>query len=158
MGIFVQHLSEVKDRKRNSPRSILRKASMLCPEHLLRRMLVELFDLMSTFLEMASVRPEYPHFGRNLRSLMMGGASEHRDSVFCESGHPAERTHAFDPIGPPENPYYAKMSLPPITFSKAVMVRTRGRKLIWRYTGKHELYDLRSDARDGPHVFRRRDG
>jgi arylsulfatase A-like enzyme len=81
--------------------------------------------------------------------VLRGETEEHRDAVFCEGGRLKGETHCSEAEGLREESFYwPKVSLQVSEGSehgKAVMLRTRELKYVYRLYETDELYDLRRD-------------
>jgi arylsulfatase A-like enzyme len=114
--------------------------------------LVELVDVPATVYDLTGVEPGYSHFGRSLAPVLARRTEEHRDAVFCEGGrlHGEEHCMETESYRPGSN-YAPKLELQMQEgpeHGKAVMVRTRELKYVYRLYETDELYDLREDPRE----------
>ena len=119
---------------------------------------VELFDLVPTVLELASIPARHTHFARSLVPQLRGDAGDPGRAVFAEGGYDPREPHCFEgrPVGDradrtPAHIYYPKGKLQqdhPESVCRAVMVRTLTHKLIHRPLGVGELYDLEANPRE----------
>lgn len=111
--------------------------------------MVELYDIMATFLELGQVQPRHTHFARSLVPQLVGAAGDPERAAFTESGYDVFEPQAFEPPleGPP-NLYTAKHELQnqhPETVQRAASVATADYKYIARPGGQFELYDRKAD-------------
>lgn len=108
--------------------------------------LVELIDLQATIYDIADVQAKHTHFGQSLLPLFQG-QKDHRDFVFTEGGRTYGEDHCSDSGHSPDNEYWARTivqdELPAHT--KALMIRNKSYKLIYRLYEDNEFYDLEQD-------------
>jgi len=113
------------------------------------REMVELFDLMPTFLELAGTRATHTHFARSLAPQMHGAPGDPERAAFSEGGYNVYEPQAFEPrLG---GLYAAKTDLQnqhPDTVSRSSCVKTRRHTFIARPGGVSELYDRITDPRE----------
>jgi choline-sulfatase len=128
---------------------------------------VQLFDVMPTVMEAAGIQVTHGHFAQSLVKPMMGTADPQVDGrkyVFAEGGfasfEPRDLESDCDstqkPCVPLAHPYYPKLLQQqehPESVARAIMVRSKTHKLIWRndpvYGEKDcELYDLEKDPQE----------
>lgn len=127
---------------------------------------VQLFDTMPTVLELAGVTPRHVHFGKSLLKQIQGTATDidKRKYVFAEGGfasfEPRDLESDCDLVAQPCLPkghqYYPKLrqqSERPDSVSRAIMIRSKTAKLVWRSdpkwgTKNNELYDLAKDPEE----------
>jgi arylsulfatase A-like enzyme len=114
--------------------------------------LVELVDLPATVADLAGIELGYSQFGRSLVGLITGQAHEHRDAVFCEGGRLRHEGHCAEgrslEIAGPDSLYMPRIRLQMKDgpeHGKAVMLRTRTHKYVYRLYETHELYNLTQD-------------
>jgi choline-sulfatase len=119
---------------------------------------VELFDLLSTTLELAGVEAQHTHFARSLVPQLYGAAGDPDRAVFCEGGYARHEPHNFE--GKPDRDqfarntahiYYPKGQLQqshPDSVGRTVMIHTATHKLVHRPTGICEFYDLVCDPQE----------
>lgn len=111
--------------------------------------LVELIDIQATLLDYLDINPEYTHFGKSLKSVLEGD-NEHRDVVFSEGGRLKGENHAMDAGHNQSNPYWARTieqeKMPEHT--KAMMIRDKNYKYVYRLYEEDEFYDLENDPRE----------
>ncbi len=114
--------------------------------------LIELVDFSATVAELADIDLGHTSFGRTLVPLLEGRADEHRDAVFCEGGRMRDEWHCKEyqsiQLGGPNGLYMPRVSLQQLDgpeHTKAIMLRTRQWKYVYRVYEKHELYDLAND-------------
>jgi arylsulfatase A-like enzyme len=111
--------------------------------------LVELIDFYATVEELADLPVVHTHFGKSLVPLSLGLTDEHRDAVFCEGGARVEEphTHETDRL-PREEVYWPRVSVQndfKELHGKAVMLRTKKWKYVYRLYERSELYDMEAD-------------
>ncbi len=108
--------------------------------------LVELIDLQATIYDIADVQAKHTHFGQSLLPLLHG-KKEHRDFVFTEGGRILGEDHCSDSRHKPYNEYWARTivqdQIPAHT--KALMVRNKKYKFIYRLYEENEFYNLDED-------------
>lgn len=127
---------------------------------------VQLYDTMPTVLELAGVTPRHIHFGKSLTKQIAGTATKDdaRKYVFAEGGFASFEPRdlesdcdaANQPCLPKGHQYYPKLrqqSERPDSVSRAMMVRSKTAKLVWRSDPKwgdkdNELYDLAKDPEE----------
>ncbi|MCP4750822.1 MAG: sulfatase-like hydrolase/transferase [Proteobacteria bacterium] len=121
----------------------------------IRDALVELIDFYATVEDFSGITSDHTHFGRSLRAVLSGEASDHRDAVFCEGGRLQNEEHCMEKQSSPDldskNEYYPRMKLQRSEgpeHTKAVMCRTSDFKYVRRLYETDELYDLNSDPRE----------
>jgi arylsulfatase A-like enzyme len=121
---------------------------------------VQLFDIVATTLELASIKPEHVHFSRSLMPYMSASAKPAgftpRAFVYTEGGYATNepRDHeGWDGLPDEKDDYYYKELLEqdlPISVCRTVSVRNLTAKLVFRSDPKapdhySELYDLVAD-------------
>jgi len=111
--------------------------------------MVELYDIMATFLELGQVQARHTHFARSFVPQLGGAAGDPNRAAFTESGYDVFEPQAFEPPmeGAP-NLYTAKHELQnqhPETVQRAASVATPTFKYIARPGGQSELYDRKAD-------------
>ena len=123
---------------------------------------VELFDIVPTTLELASIEARHTHYARSLLPQLHGAAGDPARAVFAEGGYDLHEPHCFEGkssdgvAGNPEGIYYPKgrqQQQHPESVCRAVMIRTMQHKLVWRTNGQSELYDLVVDPMELRNVF-----
>ncbi len=111
--------------------------------------MVELFDIMATFLDVGGIEAKHTHFARSLVPQLMGASGDAKRAAFTESGYDTFEPQAFEPLKTgPANIYTAKAALQnehPQTVTRAASIATPDYKLIARPGGQSELYDRRKD-------------
>ena len=115
--------------------------------------LIELVDFYATVEDITGMKPTHTHFGKSLKSLVMGQVNSHRGAVFCEGGRLKNELHCSEGYHYPElvneeNVYYPRISLQVSQgpeHTKATMMRTDRYKYVKRLDEKDELYDLNYD-------------
>jgi choline-sulfatase len=112
--------------------------------------LVELFDVMSTVLELAHIEPAHPHWARSLVPQLRGAPGDPERTVYAEGGtDPSRRGQPY--LRGPESIYHkaaeAHREHPEIT-SPTAMLRNARHKLIYRRNDQCELYDMQDDPRE----------
>ena len=108
--------------------------------------MVELFDIMPTFLDLAGAKATHTNAARSLIPQLHGAPGDPRRAAFAEGGYNVDEPQAFEPILP--GPYEAKTRLQnehPGDVRRCTAIRTRTHKLIVRPGGQGELYDCADD-------------
>lgn len=108
--------------------------------------LVELIDIQATLHDLLEIEPNHTQFGKSL-SDVLAGSDKHRDVVFCEGGRLEGESHAMDAGHSPDNEYWARTTeqekMPQHT--KAMMVRDKDYKYVYRLYEADEFYDMKAD-------------
>lgn len=111
--------------------------------------MVELYDIMATFLDLGEVTPRHTFFARSLVPQLKGAKGDPGRAAFTESGYDTFEPQAFEPSEPgAPNMYSAKHDLQnqhPETVTRAASIATPEYKYIARPGGQSELYDRRKD-------------
>ncbi|MBP7402599.1 MAG: sulfatase-like hydrolase/transferase [Clostridia bacterium] len=114
--------------------------------------LVELVDFSATVAELADLDLGYTSFGKSLIPVITGRETVHRDAVFSEGGRMRDEWHCSEyqsiQLAGPTGLYMPRIALQQRNgpeHTKAIMVRTREWKYVYRVYEKHELYDLVND-------------
>jgi choline-sulfatase len=123
--------------------------------------LIESIDIFPTLMEIAQIKTDYTHFGKNLIPLIKSELKTHRNEVYSEGGYNPREPQCFEPlVKNPRNPlvgtYYDKTNLPaenPETVARSTMIRTKLWKLIIRSDGMEELYDLQYDPNEANNLI-----
>lgn len=114
--------------------------------------IVELFDVMATCLELASVEARHTHFARSLLPQIQGQPGDRKRAAFSEGGYNVYEPQCFENnLTDAREIYYPKEHLEvaqPEMITRAAMVRTHSHKLILRPSGQSELYDYRQDPQE----------
>ncbi|MEJ5170773.1 MAG: sulfatase-like hydrolase/transferase, partial [Fimbriimonadales bacterium] len=120
--------------------------------------LTEHVDVAPTILEWLGLPPLPNAHGKSLMPTIAG--RERREAVFADGGHEAPMRARFNTpveVGPEgakhldgKQETYRRH---PDSMARAKMVRTETHKLVFRETGDHELYDLRSDPFELRNVY-----
>ncbi|NLN46266.1 MAG: sulfatase-like hydrolase/transferase [Clostridiaceae bacterium] len=117
--------------------------------------MVELVDFSATVAELADIDLGHTAFGRTLVPLLEGRETEHRDAVFCEGGRMKDEWHCKEyqsiQLAGPTGLYMPRVSLQQRDgpeHTKAIMIRTKQWKYVYRVYEKHELYDLENDPNE----------
>lgn len=108
--------------------------------------MVELFDIMPTFLDLAGTQATHTHFARSLMPQVRGGPGDSARAAFTEGGYNLSEPQAFEPVLP--GLYQPKTRLEndtPSDVARCAAIRTQTHKLIERPGGQDELYDCRRD-------------
>ncbi|MBS0360434.1 MAG: sulfatase-like hydrolase/transferase [Proteobacteria bacterium] len=108
--------------------------------------MVELFDIMPTFLELAGTKATHTHFARSLMPQLHGGPGDPGRAAFTEAGYNLSEPQAFEPVL--AGLYQPKTKLQnerPADVTRCAAIRTRTHKLIERPGGLSELDDVRRD-------------
>jgi len=115
------------------------------------------FDIMPTTLELAGVACAHTHFAQSMLPQLAGATGAADRHIFAEGGYDPHEPQCFE--GAPgtnlaadkTNIYYPKgrqQQERPEGSVRAVMIRNRAHKLIYRPGDVSELYDLQSDPRE----------
>ena len=111
--------------------------------------MVELYDIMATFLELGQVQPKHSFFARSLVPQLKGAKGDANRAAYTESGYDTFEPQAFEPPLPGKPGLYsAKHDIQneqPQTVTRAASVATPDYKFIARPGGQSELYDRRKD-------------
>lgn len=116
------------------------KAGVVAPD------MVELFDIMPTFLALAGTQARHTHFARSLLPQIHGGAGDPDRAAFSEGGYNVYEPQAFEPreqglYGPKTNLQNDR----PETIQRAASVKTQQYTYISRPGGQSEFYDRARD-------------
>merc|ERR1712130_22120 len=140
---------------------------------------VQLFDIMATILDMAKISIPHTHFAKSLLGVLTGNTKPDTErTVYSEGGYlyPTEIEPLHGGGGTstkdPKSLYYprAENELWNCTLTeknwkshpnwnkchgspRAVMVRNKNYKLVYRPHGVSELYDLTKDSREANNLF-----
>ncbi len=117
---------------------------------------VEMFDLMTSVLELAKLESKHVHFAKSFVPQLNGELEDRDRFVFAEGGYDTHEPHAFEgrwsKVDPPiEGNYYPKGILQqqvPASVCRATMIRNLNYKLVRRTEGQSELYDLSDDPQE----------
>lgn len=111
--------------------------------------LTELTDVAVTVAELAGIELPESHFGISLLPLL-NQEEEIRDAVFCEGGRLEQELHCTDGGHKPEALYWARTSVQESIpeHTKAIMIRDKDFKYIYRLYEKDEFYDLKNDPKE----------
>jgi choline-sulfatase len=113
------------------------------------REMVELFDVMPTFLELAGTRATHTHFARSLLPQVHGAAGDVDRAAFSEGGYNVYEPQAFEPrLGGLYAPKTDLQNLHPDTISRCAAVKTSRYTFIARPGGQSELYDRTQDPQE----------
>lgn len=108
--------------------------------------MVELYDIMATFLELGNTRATHTNFARSLLPQIQGGPSDMKRAAFSEGGYNIYEPQAFEPkLG---GLYAAKTDLQndrPETITRCASVKTQRYSYVARPAGRSELYDRQAD-------------
>ena len=110
--------------------------------------MVELYDIMATFLDLAGTRATHTHFARSLAPQIHGGAGDPNRAAFAEAGYNIYEPQAFETPGEGGWLYGPKHDIQnedPSTVTRCASVRTRQYTYIARPGGQSELYDRLKD-------------
>ena len=117
--------------------------------------LVELVDIPATLADLCGIDLGYIQFGKSLMPLMLE-EKKHRDAVFCEGGRIHGEKQAMEGVKNEESIYWPRL----ITqceegpaHTKAVMIRMKDYKYIYRLYEDDECYDLRKDPMECHNVI-----
>lgn len=110
--------------------------------------MVELYDIMATFLDLAGVQANHTHFARSLAPQIHGAPGDPNRAAFTEAGYNIYEPQAFEPPGEGGFLYRKKHDVQndqPDTVLRCASVRTRQHTYIARPGGQSELYDRSKD-------------
>jgi arylsulfatase A-like enzyme len=108
--------------------------------------MVELYDVMATFLELAGTRAQHTHFARSFAPHLRGAPADLTRAAFSEGGYDSFEPQAFEPIL--AGLYEPKTRLQnehPEHITRCASIRTRTHRLVVRPEGQSELYDCAAD-------------
>ena len=117
--------------------------------------MVELFDIMPTFLELARTKATHTNFARSLMPQVRGGPGDPDRAAFTEGGYNVYEPQAFETRR--EGIYGAKTALQndqPDTVSRCASVKTQTYTYIDRPLGQSELYDRKADPQETNNLIR----
>jgi choline-sulfatase len=108
--------------------------------------MVELYDIMATFLELAGTKATHTNFARSLTPQITGGPGDPDRAAFSEGGYNVYEPQAFEPrmaglYGPKTNLQNDR----PETIERAAAVKTQRYSYVERPGGVSELYDRKAD-------------
>lgn len=110
--------------------------------------MVELYDIMATFLELGAIKAKHTHFACSLLPQIHGGRGDPNRAAFTEAGYNVYEPQSFEPPGE-GGPLYRKkhdvQNDQPETVSRCASIRTRQYSYISRPGGQSELYDRSKD-------------
>jgi choline-sulfatase len=113
------------------------------------REMVELFDVMPTFLDLAGTRASHTHFARSLLPQLHGAAGDVDRAAFSEGGYNVYEPQAFEPrLGGLYAPKTDLQNEHPETISRCASVKTTRYTYIARPGGQSELYDRAQDPQE----------
>ncbi|HEX3916545.1 MAG TPA: sulfatase-like hydrolase/transferase, partial [Caulobacteraceae bacterium] len=109
--------------------------------------MVELFDLMPTFLELAGGAARHTHFARSLVPQLRGAAGDAGRAAYTEGGYNPYEPQAFEPLlaGGIYEPKTRLQNRQPETVARCASIRTPTHRLVSRPGGQSELYDCVAD-------------
>ncbi len=123
-----------------------------------RDCLVELVDIPATIADICDIDLEYEHFGKSLCHLFTNPQEGHKKFVFCEGGRRHDEysyEKAFASDGTWEwdtgNPYYPRVSIElgdSVAATRAIMIRNKQFKYVYRLYEQDELYHLTLDPQE----------
>ncbi|WP_066504131.1 sulfatase-like hydrolase/transferase [Abyssisolibacter fermentans] len=109
--------------------------------------LAELLDIPATVAEIAGITLEYNHYGKSLLQVLRG-EDKHKDYVFCEGGRIDGEPQCME-LGHKETSlYWPRLSVQASSgpeHKKAVMIRNKKYKYVYRLEEHDEFYDLEKD-------------
>lgn len=110
------------------------------------REMVELYDIMATFLELGGTRATHTNFARSLLPQIHGEAGDPNRAAFSEGGYNVYEPQAFEPkMGGLYAPKTNLQNDRPETISRSASVKTQRWTYIARPGGQSELYDRQAD-------------
>lgn len=108
--------------------------------------MVELIDVQATIHDLLDIEYTHTQFGKSLIPVLQGD-EQHRDVVFCEGGRLESEQHTMDAGHTPSNEYWARTTeqekMPQHT--KAMMIRDKEYKYVYRLYEEDEFYHLTND-------------
>lgn len=113
------------------------------------RDVVELYDIMGTFLDLAGVRPSQACFARSLVPQLKGAAGDPKRVAYVHGGYNTFEPYAFEYIL--DGHYGPKTHLQnehPSTIRRATAAKTADFSYVLRPGGQSEFYDLRHDPNE----------
>jgi arylsulfatase A-like enzyme len=111
--------------------------------------MVELFDIMPTFLELAGTHATHTHFARTLLPQLHGAAGDVDRAAFSEGGYNVYEPQAFEPrLGGLYAPKTDLQNEHPETITRCASVKTTRYTYIARPAGQSELYDRKDDPQE----------
>lgn len=113
----------------------------------IRDTLVELIDLPQTIADLTNIKLSEPCFSRSLVPTLIDKDIQIHDFVHCEGGRLNYETHCKDAGHEQTNLYWARTSLQEKIpeHTKAIMIRNKDYKYVYRLYEKNEFYDLNND-------------
>ncbi|MDE2563654.1 MAG: sulfatase-like hydrolase/transferase [Sphingomonadales bacterium] len=119
--------------------------------------MVELYDIMATFLELGGTRATHTNFARSLMPQIAGGPGDPMRAAFSEGGYNIYEPQAFEPrLG---GLYGNKTDLQndrPETIERCASIKTQRHTYIARPSGVSELYDRQVDPMEEHNLFNAR--
>jgi len=113
------------------------------------REMVELFDIMPTFLELGGTKATHTHFARSLMPQLSGAAGDPERAAFSEGGYNLYEPQAFEPrLGGLYAPKTDLQNERPETITRCASIKTSRYSFIARPGGQSELYDRVQDPRE----------
>jgi choline-sulfatase len=113
------------------------------------REMVELFDIMPTFLDLAGTHATHTHFARSLMPQLHGASGDVNRAAFSEGGYNVYEPQAFEPrLGGLYAPKTDLQNEHPETISRCASVKTTRYTYIARPGGQSELYDRAQDPQE----------
>ena len=108
--------------------------------------MVELYDVMATFLELGNTRTTHTNFARSLLPQINGAAPDMTRAAFSEGGYNVYEPQAFEPrLGGIYGPKTELQNDRPETITRSASVKTQRYSYIARPVGQSELYDREAD-------------
>lgn len=100
------------------------------------REIVELFDIMPTFLDLAGTRPRHTHFARSLLPQIHGAPGDPKRAAFSQGGYNVYEPQAFEPrFGGLYGPKTQLQNDRPDMIERVASVKTRAYTFIARPSG-----------------------
>jgi len=108
--------------------------------------MVELYDIMATFLELGNTRATHTNFARSLVPQIHGAPADMNRAAFSEGGYNIYEPQAFEPkLGGLYAPKTNLQNDRPETITRTASVKTQRYTYIARPGGQSELYDRQLD-------------
>jgi len=108
--------------------------------------MVELYDIMATFLELGNTRATHTNFARSLLPQIHGAPADMQRAAFSEGGYNIYEPQAFEPkLGGLYAPKTDLQNDRPETIARSASIKTQRYTYIARPDGQSEFYDRQTD-------------
>ena len=122
------------------------------------REMVELYDIMPTFLELAGARATHTHFARSLLPQIGGRPGDPDRAAFSEGGYNIYEPQAFEPrLGGIYAPKTNLQNDKPETIRRCASIKTGRHTFVSRPGGQSELYDRQNDPQERTNLWDSKD-